>query len=60
MNQKWAVKRITVNLASAEAKKLEKYCEQTGRPATDIVRQLIRGLGSSFNSEAPRYPKHNQ
>ncbi|AVH70068.1 CopG family transcriptional regulator [Nostoc sp. 'Lobaria pulmonaria (5183) cyanobiont'] len=44
MNKKWAVKRITINLASNEAKKLEKYCEQTGRPATDVIREIIRAL----------------
>ncbi|KAB8332266.1 CopG family transcriptional regulator [Scytonema tolypothrichoides VB-61278] len=44
MNKKWAVKRITLNLASTEAEKLQKYCDQTGRPATDVVRELIRGL----------------
>jgi hypothetical protein len=43
-NKKWAIKRITVNLALDEAKKLEKYCGQTGRPATDVIRELIRGL----------------
>lgn len=43
-NKKWAVKRITVNLAVQEADKLEKYCQQTGRPATDVIRELIRGL----------------
>ncbi len=43
-NKKWAVKRITVNLATQEAEKLEKYCLQTGRPATDVIRELIRGL----------------
>ncbi len=50
MNKKWAVKRITVNMASEEAKKLEQYCEQTGRPATDIIRELLRGL-PVFKSE---------
>ncbi|MBP5971809.1 CopG family transcriptional regulator [Brasilonema sp. CT11] len=44
MNKKWAVKRITVNLALNEASKLEKYCEQTGRAATDVIRELIRAL----------------
>lgn len=44
INKKWAVKRITLNLASTEAQLLQKYCEQTGRPATDVVRELIRGL----------------
>jgi len=43
-NKKWAVKRITVNLATQEAEKLEKYCLQTGRPATDVIRELIRSL----------------
>jgi hypothetical protein len=44
MNKKWAVKRITVNLASNEANKLEQYCDQTGRAATDVIRELIRAL----------------
>ncbi len=44
MNKKWAVKRFTVNLASEEAQKLEKYCSMTGRPATDVIRELIRSL----------------
>ncbi|AFY34666.1 helix-turn-helix domain-containing protein [Calothrix sp. PCC 7507] len=43
-NKKWAVKRITVNLAVQEAEKLEQYCLRTGRPATDVIRELIRGL----------------
>ncbi len=52
-NKKWAVKRITVNLATKEAEKLEKYCQQTGRPATDVIRELIRGLPvSDDNKEA--------
>jgi len=50
MNKKWAVKRITVNLASNEAENLEKYCDQTGRPATDVIRELIRGL-TTTNAE---------
>jgi predicted DNA-binding protein len=48
MSKKWAVKRITLNLATKEAEKLEQYCEQTGRPATDVIRELIRAL--SVNS----------
>ncbi|MBW4596179.1 MAG: CopG family transcriptional regulator [Brasilonema angustatum HA4187-MV1] len=44
--KKWAVKRMTLNLASAEAEKLQKYCDETGRPATDVIRELIRGLES--------------
>ena len=41
-NKKWATKRVTINLASGEAERLEKYCQQTGRPATDVIRDLIR------------------
>ncbi|RCJ18633.1 CopG family transcriptional regulator [Nostoc minutum NIES-26] len=47
MNKKWAVKRITINLASTESEKLEQYCAITGRPATDIIRELIRSLPMS-------------
>ena len=50
-NKKWAVKRITVNLATQEAEKLEKYCQHTGRPATDVIRELIRGLSVSDDSK---------
>jgi len=50
-NKKWAVKRITVNLATQEAEKLEKYCQQTGRPATDVIRELIRSLSVSDDSK---------
>lgn len=50
-NKKWAVKRITVNLAAQEAEKLEKYCQQTGRPATDVIRELIRGLSVSEDTK---------
>ncbi|MEA5503833.1 ribbon-helix-helix protein, CopG family [Halotia wernerae UHCC 0503] len=44
MNKKWAVKRLTVNLTSSEAEKLEQYCASTGRPATDVIRELLRSL----------------
>ncbi|MEH2119244.1 CopG family transcriptional regulator [Nostoc sp.] len=44
MNKKWAVKRMTINLASTESEKLERYCAITGRPATDVIRELIRSL----------------
>ncbi|MBD2249065.1 CopG family transcriptional regulator [Nostoc sp. FACHB-888] len=44
MNKKWAVKRITLNLTSSESEKLAKYCAITGRPATDVIRELIRSL----------------
>ena len=49
MNKKWAFKRITVNLTLGEAKRLEEYCENTGRPATDVIRELIRGLHTEEN-----------
>ncbi|MBD6615506.1 CopG family transcriptional regulator [Komarekiella sp. 'clone 1'] len=42
MNKKWVAKRLTINLTSSEAKKLENYCSITGRPATDVIRELIR------------------
>ncbi len=44
MNKKWAVKRLTVNLTTEEMKKLECYCSLTGRPATDVIRELLRSL----------------
>ncbi|MEA5504756.1 CopG family transcriptional regulator [Halotia wernerae UHCC 0503] len=46
-NKKWAVKRITINLASTEVKELENYCSRTGRPATDVIRELIRSLSTT-------------
>ncbi len=44
MSKRWAFKRLTINLAFSEAEILEKYCQQTGRPATDVIRELIRKL----------------
>ncbi len=44
MNKKWAAKRLTINLTSSETEKLEKYCSIIGRPATDVIRELIRSL----------------
>ncbi|MEH2116130.1 CopG family transcriptional regulator [Nostoc sp.] len=44
MKKKWAVKRLTVNLTTEEMKKLECYCALTGRPATDVIRELLRSL----------------
>ncbi|MBF2067656.1 MAG: CopG family transcriptional regulator [Calothrix sp. C42_A2020_038] len=52
-NKKWAVKRITVNLAAQEAERLEIYCQQTGRPATDVIRELIRGLPVNDEANKP-------
>ncbi|MEH2143269.1 MAG: CopG family transcriptional regulator [Nostoc sp.] len=43
-SKKRALKRITINLTSDEAQNLEKYCEQTGRLAIDVIRQLIQAL----------------
>jgi hypothetical protein len=43
-NKKWSTKRITVNLTSQEETILEKYAGKTGRPVTDIIRELIRSL----------------
>lgn len=42
--KKRALKRITLNLTSDEAQNLEKYCEQTGSPAIDVIRKLIQAL----------------
>ncbi len=44
MNKKWVAKRMTINLASQEDMILNTYCAQTGRPATDVIRELIRSL----------------
>ncbi|MCF2152233.1 CopG family transcriptional regulator [Desmonostoc muscorum LEGE 12446] len=46
-NKKWEVKRLTVNLAFSEAQTLDEYCNTTGRPATDVIRELIKKLGAS-------------
>ncbi|MEH2108183.1 CopG family transcriptional regulator [Nostoc sp.] len=43
-SKKRALKRITLNLTSDEAENLEKYCEQTGRLAIDVIRELIQAL----------------
>ncbi|MDZ8106390.1 MAG: RepB family protein [Nostoc sp. DedQUE12a] len=42
--KKGTLKRITINLTSDEAENLEKYCEQTGQTATDVIEELIRSL----------------
>jgi hypothetical protein len=51
-NKKWAVKRITVNLSKQESAILEQYCTKSGRPATDVTRELIRGLSLEKASES--------
>ncbi|MBW4565303.1 MAG: CopG family transcriptional regulator [Mojavia pulchra JT2-VF2] len=43
-SKKKTLKRITINLTLDEADTLEQYCEQTGRPAIDVIRELIRAL----------------
>ena len=53
--KKWATKRITVNLAKEKEIKLENYCQRTGRPATDVVRELLRTLPS----HQTKINKHN-
>ncbi len=44
MSNKLAIEQIILDLTSDEAKKLENYCEQTGKAETDVIRELIRGL----------------
>ncbi|MCC5645179.1 CopG family transcriptional regulator [Nostoc sp. CHAB 5824] len=43
-SKKRALKRITFNLTSDEGENLEKYCQQTGRSAIDVIRELIQAL----------------
>lgn len=44
LSQKSAVKEITVELTPSEASTLEKYCNQTGKAATDVILELIQKL----------------
>jgi len=53
MNKKGAAKRITINMASNEVEKLKNFCDQTGRPLTDVIRELIRGLPVISDVEPP-------
>ena len=55
MNKKWAAKRLTINLTSGEAQKLEHYCSMTGRPATDVIRELIRSLSTQEEKVSQTY-----
>ncbi|MDF5721538.1 MAG: ribbon-helix-helix protein, CopG family [Rhizonema sp. PD37] len=59
MNKKWAFKRITVNLTENEAKKLEEYCDKTGRAATDVIRELLRGLPTQQDSTETGFTSSN-
>ncbi|MBN3944894.1 MAG: CopG family transcriptional regulator [Nostoc sp.] len=43
-SKKRALKRITINLTLDEAQNLEKYSEQTGRLAIDVIREFIQAL----------------
>ncbi len=43
-SKKWTGKQITLDLTADEAKKLEEYCQQTGKTATDVIRELIQRL----------------
>jgi predicted DNA-binding protein len=52
MNKKWVAKRLTINLTSSEVENLEKYCSKTGRPATDVIRELIRSLPTEKTQNA--------
>ncbi|MBR8833917.1 MAG: CopG family transcriptional regulator [Stigonema ocellatum SAG 48.90 = DSM 106950] len=44
MSKKLMSKFLSINLPLDEAKILEKYCHQTGKAATDVIRELIRAL----------------
>lgn len=44
LSKKPAVKKITVDLTPTEASVLEKYCNQTGKAATDVILELIQKL----------------
>ncbi len=46
-SKKWVVQQIAIDLKSNEAESLEQYCEQTGKAAEDVIRELIRGLSVS-------------
>jgi hypothetical protein len=43
-SEKLSVQQLILELAPDEAKKLEKYCELTGKAATDVIRDLIQDL----------------
>ncbi|WGV26260.1 CopG family transcriptional regulator [Halotia branconii] len=36
-----AVQQIAIDLTSNEVQSLEQYCEQTGKVAEDVIRELI-------------------
>ncbi|MEA5507311.1 hypothetical protein VB735_30300 [Halotia wernerae UHCC 0503] len=43
-SKKSVVQQIAIDLTLNEAKSLEQYCEQTGKAAEDVIRELICGL----------------
>lgn len=50
-NKKWALKRITVNLALVEKQQLEELCQLTGRNTTDLIREAIRNLYKKIKTD---------
>lgn len=42
--KKWIAKRITISLSQVEAERLELFCQQQGREATDVMRECVRNL----------------
>lgn len=43
-----AGEQITVELALDEAKRLDNYCNQTGKVAKDVIRELIQGITLTY------------
>ncbi|NDJ26319.1 CopG family transcriptional regulator [Nostoc sp. B(2019)] len=44
MSKKNTDKQISVDLASDEAKTLEKYCKDTGKEEKEVIKELVRKL----------------
>ncbi len=42
-----AVQQIAIDLTSNEVQSLEQYCEQTGKAAEDVIRELICKLSTT-------------
>jgi len=36
--------RLYIDLSKVESEWLERYCEETGRSRTDVIRELVRSL----------------
>ncbi|EHC08485.1 hypothetical protein [Fischerella thermalis] len=43
-SEKLSVQQVTLELTPDEARKLEKYCQLTGKAAVDVIRELIQDL----------------